>query len=173
MIKIENDTSENIPGVYFIYNQKKKLIYIGQSKNITKRITQHRYNSAVLLQKQMFYYEYIHINDKEIRENVEEEFIIKLRPFFNGWATTNYAELPPIYKEEVLDYFKTGEIMIYAYESGHEINNQNRYFLLDFLKKTKNKMEIKDKMDIHKFLSRLNMVKKRLELEEMFKTMSK
>lgn len=42
------------PGVYYFYNQEKKIIYVGKAKNIKKRVTQHFSNNKTTAQKQAF-----------------------------------------------------------------------------------------------------------------------
>ncbi|WP_298299494.1 exonuclease domain-containing protein [Hydrotalea sp.] len=41
-------------GVYYFYNQEKKIIYVGKAKNIKKRVSQHFANNKTSAQKQVF-----------------------------------------------------------------------------------------------------------------------
>ncbi|MBY0348748.1 MAG: GIY-YIG nuclease family protein [Hydrotalea flava] len=52
------------PGIYYFYNQTKKIIYIGKAKNIKKRVTQHFANNKTTAQKQAFLREIHEINYK-------------------------------------------------------------------------------------------------------------
>lgn len=54
-------------GIYFLYNQDKELIYIGQSRNIYIRLLEHIAENK----KQFFYFKAIKIDDSDFMELME------------------------------------------------------------------------------------------------------
>ena len=148
--------SEKIPGVYLIYNKNDKLIYIGQSQDIKKRIKSHHSGSHKALRKQIDHYKYHRIVDLDQRKVVEHILINELSPFFNGWATSNFPTIPIKKVINHLDYFTTGEIMIYAFQSNHCIQYENEYSVYNLIKGNYHRMNYKQKENIHYFLNQIH-----------------
>ena len=72
-------------GLYRIYNKRKKLIYVGISENIKKRVKTHLYKSVDRpgLRKQIYYIK-VHNTDIVAAKKLEEEIIRFAYPFFNN-----------------------------------------------------------------------------------------
>ena len=88
----------NVAGVYFIYNLKLELIYVGQSKAIRKRLVQHispnnknrsEYDSfwntstSNIPFCEVNYYSYIEIQDNLTRSTIEQIMLNTFRPKYN------------------------------------------------------------------------------------------
>ncbi len=73
------------PGLYRLYNRRRKLIYVGISKNIKKRVKDHLYKSVDRpgLRKQIYYIK-VHNTDIVAAKKLEEEIIRFSYPFFNN-----------------------------------------------------------------------------------------
>lgn len=67
----------NVPGVYFLYNKNKKLVYVGKSVNLKDRIV------GSILERKAFYYEYAITNTKSDVAVYEAYYISKLKPNLN------------------------------------------------------------------------------------------
>lgn len=80
---------ENAPtdlGVYYIYNQAKRIIYIGRGKNIKKKLTQHftyDNNKSKRLQAEVASVAYEKTGSQLIALIKESEEIIKTKPLYN------------------------------------------------------------------------------------------
>jgi len=100
-------------GIYFIYNKRNKLIYLGQSKNIKQRIRQHK--SSSLFKNQFNHYTHIIIKDFDQRIQIEKFLINLLKPFYNGFGCTWDAVYPIKHNEFKLigEYFNFGQYIIY------------------------------------------------------------
>ncbi len=73
------------PGLYRIYNKRRKLIYVGISENIKKRVKNHLYRCSIRpgLIKQMYYIKVMN-TDIVAAKKLEEEIIRLVNPFFNN-----------------------------------------------------------------------------------------
>jgi len=66
------------PGVYFLFDKEKKLIYVGQSNKISNRLSTHfKENNAAI------YFSYLKENSIYVRLAIEVFFITKFTPYFN------------------------------------------------------------------------------------------
>jgi len=89
------DIIENLPpktGIYYIHREDGKIIYIGQSKNIKKRVNQHFTGittSAKKIQKEVFTVTYEETGSELIAQLKELEEIKKNRPVYNRMARKN------------------------------------------------------------------------------------
>lgn len=76
----------NKSGLYYLYNKKYKLIYVGISRHIKKRVLQHFWGNCTpkskLLRKQMKYVIY-YLMDFEWAEKIERLSVDRVLPFFN------------------------------------------------------------------------------------------
>ena len=123
----ELSNAPSLPGIYFIYNRRKKLIYIGQSQNIRKRFMQHIQHKDSYMSKQAEFFEYFELQEEKIRKEVERLLITNIKPFFNREALDFRPwqpkfEWPTFYES----YFKYGELLIYY-------KYWNRKFERDFI----------------------------------------
>lgn len=69
-----------IPSVYFIFD-KNNIVYIGQSKNLNKRISTH--NIFTKINKYDVCIKYFECNSKKHRLKIEAEYIKKYKPIYN------------------------------------------------------------------------------------------
>src|SRR5690554_6725508 len=88
---------ENAPtdlGVYYIYNQAKRIIYIGRGKNIKKKLTQHftyDNNKSKRLQAEVASVAYEKTGSQLIALIKESEEIIKTKPLYNRRTRKLYS----------------------------------------------------------------------------------
>ena len=89
----EFDDIPNKIGVYFLYNEKDELIYIGKSIHIKKRIEQHLKNSktekAIKLRSEIAKIEYTLTGSELISLLMESELIKLHQPIYNRAQKTN------------------------------------------------------------------------------------
>ncbi len=85
------DTLSTKSGLYRIYNKRKKLIYVGISENIQKRIKQHLFNCSPkpYLKKQMYYIKVDKMPIEHTRK-LEEELVRLINPFFNNMPPNDH-----------------------------------------------------------------------------------
>jgi DNA polymerase-3 subunit epsilon len=89
------DIIESLPsktGIYYIHREDGKIIYIGQSKNIKKRVNQHFTgitSSAKKIQNEVFTVTYEETGSELIALLKETEEIKKNRPIYNRMARKN------------------------------------------------------------------------------------
>ncbi|WP_264563902.1 exonuclease domain-containing protein [Flavobacterium sp. N3904] len=89
------DIIESLPskiGIYYIHREDGKIIYIGQSKNIKKRVNQHFTgitSSAKKIQTEVFTVTYEETGSELISILKESEEIKKNRPIYNRMARKN------------------------------------------------------------------------------------
>jgi excinuclease UvrABC nuclease subunit len=100
--KLLDDSIKNEAGIYFLFNHKKELIYIGQTKMLRQRLLIHLsprtkgrksfhtlnlnedyYNTCLPLDS-VKYYSLIPVDNKEEREVFEHILIFILKPKFNS-----------------------------------------------------------------------------------------
>jgi excinuclease ABC subunit C len=85
--KIDSSTVPHKPGIYFLYDGNKRLVYIGKAKDIKNRMAEYRYLD--FLTRPQFkgmtlkYIDYIIIDDKKERKEREKQFIKKYNPPLN------------------------------------------------------------------------------------------
>ncbi len=93
--------SPKAPGIYYLYSKRKKLVYIGQAKNIRIRLVKHNSDldyfklqikkkgkSFSSQAKPFKYFRYTIIKDEKIRNIVEGELIKELKPRYNSGGIT-------------------------------------------------------------------------------------
>lgn len=89
------DLIETIPsetGVYYIYNNKKRIIYIGRGKNMKKKIIQHftnQNNKSKRLQAEVESIAFEKTGSKLISLIKEHEEIKKTKPAYNSYSKRN------------------------------------------------------------------------------------
>ena len=76
--------NDNMSGIYVLYSETKKIIYIGESEDIKKRLNQHINNNEW---EDAIYFDYLIINSKEDRMNSEKNYIQKYNPKHNELFT--------------------------------------------------------------------------------------
>lgn len=91
-VTIENlETVRAIGGVYKIYDESNDLVYVGQSKNLARRIKEHFRNKrkGIFIHKVKFFY--VHHEDVFVEDSMRdmyETFLIrKLKPKYNKYQT--------------------------------------------------------------------------------------
>lgn len=89
----EFKTAQNRPGFYFMKSQKGDILYIGESKNIRKRLREHfKGRSSVTREfKHLFCYVDIHYCDPKDRKIYEVYAINKYDPPGNVWDNCNMS----------------------------------------------------------------------------------
>ena len=87
------NTLSTKPGLYRIYNRRRKLIYVGISNNIKKRVKAHLYKSVDRpgLRKQIYYIK-VHETDIVAAKKLEEEIIRFAHPFFNNLGVSYHKK---------------------------------------------------------------------------------
>lgn len=92
-LKRIEDIKEQGGGIYFIYNQQKELMYIGQTVNIQQRLMQHTGNwtSKIDIQHNFYYADYILIKSKKERMLAELRLINMLQPKLNIAGVSTYT----------------------------------------------------------------------------------
>lgn len=86
--KLDSSVQEKMSGVYMIYNDRKQLMYIGQSKNIASRLTTHirgKYKNAYKID--IIDLDFINNN---YLDSVERFLITKLKPIDNIMVDEKY-----------------------------------------------------------------------------------
>lgn len=97
---ILNNEIKSSPGVYFLYDKNKNLIYIGQCKNFRQRLLAHVSEHSLRLDRseqrwsercvsvipygETQYYSFIEILDESERKKLEKEAIVKFNPKYNS-----------------------------------------------------------------------------------------
>ncbi|ELL44619.1 excinuclease [Spiroplasma melliferum IPMB4A] len=90
------DNLENKKGVYIIWNKTKNIYYVGQSKNMKKRLNNHFKNGDVnniIFAKDWynddeFYYKYYFCDTKDELDLLEKKYIELYNSFENGYNKT-------------------------------------------------------------------------------------
>lgn len=96
LYKFDNQKPPKKPGVYFLYDKQKKLVYIGRSKNLFNRIRQHYHQTQDryilqfdycydnnLVGVNLSYFSFVIIESEELRNKTEVELIQKMKPLWN------------------------------------------------------------------------------------------
>jgi DNA polymerase-3 subunit epsilon len=78
-------------GVYYFYNQKGKVVYVGKAVNIKKRVSGHFSNNSTSKQKQEFMRHTYHIGFKECATE-EEAFRLEINEIKTRWPEFNRAQ---------------------------------------------------------------------------------
>jgi DNA polymerase-3 subunit epsilon len=121
-VKPIKDIQEKRSGIYFIYNKKKELMYIGKAKNIYQRLNQHISTTFGdrKIQHHYYYANYKLIDDADEREEEETRYINELKPPLNRAKVytykTSYYEMT---KEDKLEIY-WNEIVEERYEKSME-----------------------------------------------------
>lgn len=134
----------SVPGVYYFYDAKGKVIYIGKAKNIRKRVRSHFSNNKINRQKQEFMKETHSITYKECATELmahilESTEIRKLWPTFNR---SQKGYLPQFglfgyhdrvgYKRLAIEKNKFSFAPIYSFNSINEGNIRVRELIGEF-----------------------------------------
>lgn len=90
-------------GVYFLYDEDKQLVYIGESGNMYQRILEH-----IVESKKIFsHFKAIEIDNKTSSQLMEIKLICELKPKYNNLVIPNYDcffyALPTIAKNDYDD----------------------------------------------------------------------
>lgn len=86
--RLDNDVQDKISGIYFIYNDNRELMYIGQSKNIASRLTTHirgKYRNAYKIS--VINLDYM---ESSYLDSIERFLITKLKPIDNIMVDEKY-----------------------------------------------------------------------------------
>lgn len=85
------DKIEDKPGIYYLYDRNRKLLYIGQAKNLYSRLLQHRsgFSNSRLFHEDIAYIEVSIIDDDYEREVYETHAIHELSPIYNRSKSFN------------------------------------------------------------------------------------
>lgn len=95
--KLLTITKFTCKGVYIIWNKTKNKYYVGQSKDVYKRLFTNHFNNGdvknIIFAKDWFnnddfYYKIIELETKDELDNVEKEYIEKYDSFRNGYNNT-------------------------------------------------------------------------------------
>lgn len=78
---MDNVSLPKSPTVYFVYNHRKELIYIGQTKNLLRRTTDH-FRSDMWFKLFARYLSYVDVDIDSLRK-IETERIKEFKPRFN------------------------------------------------------------------------------------------
>lgn len=102
-----------VPGVYYFYNEKGKVIYVGKAKNLKKRVTSHFSNNKPTKQKQEFLREihdikYEMCSTEFIASLFESIEIKRLWPKFNKSQKTFEHRYGIYLYEDVKGYLRLG-----------------------------------------------------------------
>jgi len=87
------EETKNKKGIYFIYNIKRKLMYIGKASNIRHRLRQHTkgyWNIDYDIVDNFVYFKYVIIEDSLNRELYETYYINELKPKLNKHKVFTY-----------------------------------------------------------------------------------
>jgi len=106
---ISSKTIEILPegvGVYYFYNAKKEVIYIGKSKNIRKRVISHlqntKTNKALVMKNDIADIDFVVTGSELIALLKESEEIKTLRPFYNTAQKRTYLQYG-IFTDQLID----------------------------------------------------------------------
>lgn len=82
---INRDKIEEIPGIYYLYDRNKKLLYVGQAKNLYNRLIQHRsgHSNSRSFYEDIAYIDVSVVYDEYSREIYETHAIHELLPSYN------------------------------------------------------------------------------------------
>lgn len=94
-----NIKAPGLPGIYFLYSKRGKLVYIGRSKNLRMRLKEHILNLeeaysytkrkgncapyGIEFAKPFEFFRYIIISDSNVLHRTELELIKELKPPYN------------------------------------------------------------------------------------------
>ncbi len=109
--KTDFDVLPFTPGIYYFYDKKGKVVYVGKAKNIRQRVSNHFSNNGTGRQKQSFIKEVYHISYEEcgtelvaaIKESAE---IKRLWPKFNAAQKRNELSFGIISYEDQNGYLR-------------------------------------------------------------------
>ncbi|MEJ6979026.1 exonuclease domain-containing protein [Pedobacter sp. P351] len=88
--RAEFDKIPNTPGVYYFYNQKGKVVYVGKAKNLKKRVSSHFTGNSANKQRQDFMREIHSINFQECGTELMA-FILEATEIKRLWPENNRA----------------------------------------------------------------------------------
>lgn len=86
-----------LPGIYFLINDRDQVVYVGQSKNLQHRISDHIKD----VNHDFEAFAVWHVEDRSLREVLEAAYIKKFKPREN--------------KRKEWDYLRVSELMRLAY----------------------------------------------------------
>jgi len=125
---------ESLPqeiGVYYFYNDKEELIYIGKSKNIRKRILNHllnsRTNKSIAMRKDIADISYELTGSELVALLKESEEIKQKKPFYNSAQKRTYFQYGLFTDQQIDGYLRLelkrireGSLPLTAYASRKE-----------------------------------------------------
>jgi hypothetical protein len=144
LIPFKNETAQvnfikhNLPGLYFLYDQDYKLIYIGESMYPLCRITDHYYKAYANKERAkgvgpvFTYFRILRVEDKDfrIRQHYEKRWIKKYNPPLNNNRESAPYELScKDIKSFILVYdgFFKNEMPWYRYINDEVLKKQPNY----------------------------------------------
>jgi DNA polymerase-3 subunit epsilon len=141
---ISAELIESLPqeiGVYYFYNDKEELIYIGKSKNIRKRIVSHLLNSktnkSVAMRKDIADISYELTGSELVALLKESEEIKQKKPFYNSAQKRTYFQYGLFTDQQIDGYIrleikriKDGSLPLTVYSSRKEAI-EHLYYLND------------------------------------------
>jgi hypothetical protein len=146
-----NFVKHNLPGLYFLFDQDYKLIYVGESIYPLSRISDHYYKSTLKNGKRckgigpiFAYMRIMQVRDKDfrIRQHYEKRWIKKFNPPVNHNGDTAPYELS--YKEiksyiSVYEGFFKREMPWFTYINDHVLKRQQNY--IDYRREKRHKQQ--------------------------------
>ena len=89
LISIVNKKIPQIAGIYFLFDKDKTLIYIGQARNIRKRVAIHISEESLAIcsnlpSSEVEYIYYLNVNNYNERNILEALYIYFYNPMFNS-----------------------------------------------------------------------------------------
>ena len=140
----EYDTLPNTPGVYYFYNQKGKVLYVGKAKNLKKRVTSHFTGNNANKQRQDFMREIHSIKFQECGTELMA-FILEATEIKRLWPENNRAlkrfeqayglfmyEDQRGYQRLLIDKKRKGSAPIYSFNQVFEGHSLLRQLMEEF-----------------------------------------
>jgi excinuclease UvrABC nuclease subunit len=109
-------------GLYFIYNVKNEILYIGQASSLRNRLRTHfNKSSHVRGSEEFHYFKYHEVEDVSERDIYETYYISKLRPKYNIAKKSEIAKKSKTDVQEILieesDFFEVDSETLEVYSS--------------------------------------------------------
>lgn len=115
------DNLPHVPGVYYFYNEKGKIIYVGKAVNLKKRVKSHFSNNKPNKQKQDFLREIHRISYKECATDLMAHIL----------ESTEIRRLWPVYNRSQRGYLPQFGLFLYEDGAGYmrfAIEKNKQYF---------------------------------------------
>lgn len=140
----EFDKLPNTPGVYYFYNQKGKVLYVGKAKNLKKRVSSHFTGNTPNKQRQDFMRDIHSINFQECGTELMA-FILEATEIKRLWPENNRAlkrfeqayglfmyEDQRGYQRLLIDKKRKGSVPIYSFNQVFEGHSLLRQLMEEF-----------------------------------------